>query len=179
MASFSEFVRFCSIRTGCDKGGLYAIQLRGLRGSPIKIGYACSLSRRMADWEYSYPSRIDALAVARMNRRSGAHFHKRPALQLAEALLKQEVRQYVAATEEWLTPRAEAGICAAMRRLQMSLTPNLTGPLYEAAQIQRGLRSGAAPAAPHLEHASQRQAPPAPYHLRRKGAEPRCEADEL
>ena len=38
MASFSEFVRFCLTRTGCDKGGLYAIQPRGLRGSPIKIG---------------------------------------------------------------------------------------------------------------------------------------------
>ena len=39
MASFTEFVRFCAAQPGCDKGGLYAIQPRGLRGSPIKIGY--------------------------------------------------------------------------------------------------------------------------------------------
>ena len=47
MASFSEFVRFCQTRTGCDKGGLYAIQPRGLRGSPIKIGYSFNLLRRL------------------------------------------------------------------------------------------------------------------------------------
>ena len=55
MASFSEFVRFCSTRTGCDKGGLYAIQPRGLRGSPINISYYFGLLRRLAAWEYSYP----------------------------------------------------------------------------------------------------------------------------
>ena len=66
MASYSEFARFCSTRTGCDKGGLYAIQPRGLRGSPIKIGYSFNLLRRLADWEYSYPSGIDG----RMTRTS-------------------------------------------------------------------------------------------------------------
>ena len=50
MASVSELVRFCSTRTGCDKGGLYAIQPRGLRGSPKKIGYYFLL-RRLSDWE--------------------------------------------------------------------------------------------------------------------------------
>ena len=52
MASFAAFVRFCSARTGCDKGGLYAIQPRGLRGSPIKIGYSFNFLRRLSDWEY-------------------------------------------------------------------------------------------------------------------------------
>ena len=101
MASFSEFVRFCSVRTGCDKGGLYAIQPRGLRGSPIKIGYSFNLLRRLSEWEYNYPEGIDVLAVARMNRPNDTHFHKRRVLQLAEALLKQELRQYVVA---WLQP---------------------------------------------------------------------------
>ena len=92
MASFTEFVRFCAARPSCDKGGLYAIQPRGLRGSPIKIGYSFNLLRRLAAWEYSYPSGIDILAVARMNRPNDTHFHKRRALQLAEALLKHELR---------------------------------------------------------------------------------------
>ena len=87
MASFTECVRFCAARPSCDKGGLYAIQPRGLRGSPIKIGYSFNLLRRLAAWEYSYPSGIDILAVARMNRPNDTHFHKRRALQLAEALL--------------------------------------------------------------------------------------------
>ena len=43
MASFTEFVRFCAARPGCDKGGLYAIQPRRLRSSPIKIGYSFNL----------------------------------------------------------------------------------------------------------------------------------------
>ena len=51
--------------------------------------------RDLAAWEYSYPSGIDILAVARMNRPNDTHVHKRRALQLAEALLKQELRQYV------------------------------------------------------------------------------------
>ena len=85
MASFTEFVRFCAARPSCDKGGLYAIQPRGLRGSPIKIGYSFNLLRRLAAWEYSYPSGIDILAVARMNRPNDTHFHKRRALQLAGA----------------------------------------------------------------------------------------------
>ena len=46
MASFPEFVRFCAARPGCDKGGLYAIQPRGLRGSPIKIGYSFTAPSR-------------------------------------------------------------------------------------------------------------------------------------
>ena len=179
MASFSEFVRFCSTRTGCDKGGLYAIQPRGLRGSPIKIGYSFNLLRRLSDWEYNYPEGIDILAVARMNRPNDTHFHKRRVLQLAEALLKQELRQYVVAREEGLQPWAKAETLAAMGRLQLSLSPNLAGHFYEAAQIQTGLRSSAAPAASPLENTRQRQAPPAPCHLRRKGVEPRCEADEL
>ena len=97
MASFTEFVRFCAARPGCDKGGLYAIQPRGLRGSPIKIGYSFNLLSRLATWQYSYPEGIDVLAVARMNRPNDTHFHKRRALQLAEALLKQKLRQYVVA----------------------------------------------------------------------------------
>ena len=125
MASFPEFVRFCAARSGCDKGGLYAIQPRGLRGSPIKIGYSFDLLRRLAAWEYSYPSGIDILAVARMNRPNDTHFHKRRALQLAEALLKHELREHVLAREEWLQPWAKAEMLAAMRRLQLSLSPNL------------------------------------------------------
>ena len=57
MASFSEFVRFCSIRTGCDKGCDKGDN--GLRGSPIKIGYSFNLLRRLSDWEYNYPEGID------------------------------------------------------------------------------------------------------------------------
>ena len=97
MASFSAFVHFCTKQTGCDKGGLYAIQPRGLRGSPIKIGYSFNLLRRMADWEYNFPEGIDILAVARMNRPNDTHFHKRRALQLAEALMKQQLRRAAAA----------------------------------------------------------------------------------
>ena len=134
MASFSEFARFCSIRTGCDKGGLYAIQPRGLRGSPIKIGYSFNLLRRLSDWEYNYPEGIDILGIARMNRPNDTHFHKRRALQLAEALLKHELHQYVVAREEWLQPWAKAETLAAMRRLQLSLSPNLAGHFFDAAQ---------------------------------------------
>lgn len=205
MASFSEFVRFCSVRTGCDKGGLYAIQPRGLRGSPIKIGYSFNLLRRLSDWEYNYPEGIDILAVARMNRPNDTHFHKRRVLQLAEALLKQELRQYVVAREEWLQPWAKAATLAAMRRLQLSLSPNLAGHFFDAAQIKapwerhpreparsgkgtrehpRGLRAQphAAPAVSATTRRQQGQ-PPAPVlwpcHLRRKGVEPKCEADAL
>ena len=88
MASFSEFVRFCLTRTGCDKGGLYAIQPRGLRGSPIKIGYSLNLLRRLSDWDYNSPQGIDILALARLTRPHETLFHKRRVLQLAEALLK-------------------------------------------------------------------------------------------
>ena len=190
MASFSEFVRFCSSRTGCDKGGLYAIQPRGLRGSPIKIGYSFNLLRRLSDWEYNYPEGIDILAVARMNRPNDTHFHKRRVLQLAEALLKQELRQYVAAREEWLQPWAKAATLAAMRRLQLSLSPNLAGHFFDAAQIkapgerQAGDPHTAPPAAPPakpMRRQQRVQEPPVhrPCHLRHKGVEPLCEADTL
>ena len=56
MASFPEFVRFCAARPGCDKGGLYAIQPRGLRGSPIKIGYSFNLLRRLAACTATLPA---------------------------------------------------------------------------------------------------------------------------
>jgi len=185
MASFSEFVRFCSARAGCDKGGLYAIQPRGLRGSPIKIGYSFNLLRRLAGWEYNYPEGIDILAVARMNRPNDTHFHKRRSLQLAEALLKQELWQYVAAREEWLQPKAKAATLAAMRRLQLSLSPNLAGHFFDAAQI-KAPREQLMPST-RRRHAqpnatTQRQThEPAPVlcHLRRKGVEPKCEADDL
>ena len=90
----------------------------------------------MADWEYNYPEGIDILAVARMNRPNDTHFHKRRVLQLAEAVLKQELRQYVVAREEWLQPWAKAATLAAMRRLQLSLSPNLAGHFFDAAQIE-------------------------------------------
>ena len=193
MASFSEFVRFCSTRTGCDKGGLYAIQPRGLRGSPIKIGYSFNLLRRLSDWEYNYPEGIDILAVARMNRPNDTHFHKRRVLQLAEALLKQELRQYVVAREEWLQPWAKTATLAAMRRLQLSLSPNLAGHFFDAAQIKAGPRERragdlhtephAAPPPLHEPTRRQRRAQPTPVHwpchLRHKGVEPKCEADAL
>ena len=57
MASFSEFVCFCSARTSCDKGDLYAIQPRGQRGSLIKIGYSFNLLRAMSGWEYNDPEK--------------------------------------------------------------------------------------------------------------------------
>ena len=75
-----------------------------------------------------------------MNRPNDTHFHKRRVLQLAEALLKQELRQYVAAREEWLQPWAKAATLAAMRRLQLSLSPNLAGHFFDAAQIKAGPR---------------------------------------
>ena len=152
MASFIEFARFCAARPSCDKGGLYAIQPRGLRGSPIKIGYSFNLLRRLSDWEYNYPEGIDILAVARMSRPNDTHFHKRRVLQLAEALLKQELRQYVVAREEWLQPWAKAAMLAAMRRLQLSLSPNLAGHFFDAAQIKAGpreRRAGDPHTAPH------------------------------
>ena len=193
-------MRFCSVRTGCDRGGLYAIQPRGLRGSPIKIGYSFNLVRRLTDWEYNYPEGIDILAVARMNRPKDTHFHKRRVLQLAEALLKQELRQYVVTRVEWLQQWAKAATLAAMRRLQLSLSPNLAGRFFDAAQIHffdaaqiqapwehalvssgsRGRRSQPNAAATTRR---QRKEPPAPVvwpcHLRRKGVEPNCEADAL
>ena len=55
-------------------------------------------------------------------------------LQIAEVLLKQELRQCVAAREEWLQPWAKAETLAAMRRLQLSLSPNLAGHFFDAAQ---------------------------------------------
>ncbi len=136
---------FCAARPGCDKGGLYAIQPRGLRGSPIKIGYSFNLLRRRSDWEYSYPEGIDILAVARMNRPNDTHFHKRRTLQLAEALLKHELRDHIVAREEWLQPWAKAATLAAMRRLQLSLSPNLAGHFFDAAQIKAPWEHALAP----------------------------------
>ena len=205
MASFTEFVRFCAARPGCDKGGLYAIQPRGLRGSPIKIGYSFNLLRRLTAWEYNYPFGIDILAVARMNRPSDTHFHKRRALQLAEALLKHELRDHIVAREGWLQPGAQAATLAVMRRLQFSRGPNLAGHFFDAAQInapwerhrgepgrsgkgtrphRRGLRAEPH-AAPDASATVRRQQgePPAPAQwpcqLRRKGVEPKSEADAL
>ena len=45
----------------------------------------------------------------------------------AEALLKRELQEHVVAREEWLQPWAKAATLAAMRRLQLSLSPNLAG----------------------------------------------------
>ena len=46
------------------------------------------------------PKSIGIVAVARMSRPNGTHFQKRRALQLTEALLQQELRQYAVAKEE-------------------------------------------------------------------------------
>ena len=196
MASFPELVRFCAARPGCDKGGLYAIRPRGLRGSPIKIGYSLDILRRMAEWEYSYPEGIEILAVARMNRPNTTHTHKRRALQLAESLLKRELHEHVVAREEWLRPSAKAATLAAMRRLQLSLSPNLAGHFFGAAQIKaehqltpvgsgtRGYLQGQrrhAASKPATTRRQRHEPAPAlwPCHLRRKGVEPKCEADAL
>ena len=203
MASFPDFVQFCASRPGCDKGGLYAIQPRGLRGSPIKIGYSFNLLRLLSDWECNYPEGIDILAIARMNRPNDTHFHKRRALQLAEALLKRELRDHIVAREEWLQPGARAATLAAMRRLQNSPSPNLAGHFFDAAQIkawekhreptrsgkgtrqqQPGLRAEPnTAAAVSATVRRQQDEPPAPAlwpcHLRRKGVEPKCEAEAL
>ena len=117
-----------------------------------------------------------------MNRPNDTHFHKRRVLQLAEALLKQELRQYVAAREEWLQPWANAAMLAAMRRLQLSLSPNLAGHFFDAAQIKApwehalvpsGTRGRRAQPKPAPTTRRQRHEPPAPVlwpcHLRRKG----------
>ena len=106
-------------------------------------------------------------------------------LQLAEALLKQELRQYVAAREEWLQPWAKAATLAAMRRLQLSLSPNLAGHFFDAAQIQAPWEHALVPSSTRGRPTTRRQRkePPAPVlwpcHLRRKGVEPKCEADAL
>jgi len=196
MASFPELVRFCAARPGCDKGGLYAIRPRGLRGSPIKIGYSLDILRRMAEWEYSYPEEIEILAVARMNRPNTTHTHKRRALQLAEPLLKRELHEHVVAREEWLRPSAKAATLAAMRRLQLSLSPNLAGHFFGAAQIKaehqltpvgsgtRGYLQGQrhhAASKPATTRRQRHEPAPAlwPCHLRRKSVQPKCEADAL
>ena len=196
MASFPELVRFCAARPGCDKGGLYAIRPRGLRGSPIKIGYSLDILRRMAEWEYSYPEGIEILAVARMNRPNTTHTHKRRALQLAESLLKRELHEHVVAREEWLRPSAKAATLAALRRLQLSLSPNLANHFFDAAQIKaehqwtpvgsgtrgypRGQRHHAA-SKPATTRRQRHEPAPAlwPCCLRHKGVEPKCEADAL
>ena len=114
-----------------------------------------------------------------MNRPNDTHFHKRRALQLAEALLKQELRQYVVAREEWLQPWAKVATLAAMR-------------FFDAAQIQAPWEHALVPSSTQGRRAQpnaapttrrQRKEPPAPVvwpcHLRRKGVEPKCEADAL
>ena len=201
MASYSEFARFCSTRTGCDKGGLYAIQPRGLRGSPIKIGYSFNLLRRLAAWEYSYPAGIAILAVARMNRPNETHMAKRRSLQLAEERLKRDLQQHVVSREEWLHPRAKAETLAAMRHLQLSLSPNLAGHFFDAARIKANAtilqppevrvrtqpmgNSSQEGGTGHLGHDAPWPIPthvessqPIPgCHLRRKTVELKCEAD--
>ena len=121
-----------------------------------------------------------------MNRPT--HFHNRHVLQLAEALLKHELRAHVVARNEWLQPWAKAATVAATRRLQLSLSPNLAGRFFDAAQIKApwerhpwGL--GKTPASMReicaRNHMLRRLCPRRPCHLRRKGVEPKCEADAL
>jgi len=146
----------------------------------------------MAEWEYSYPEGIEILAVARMNRPNTTHIHKRRALQLAESLLKRELHEHVVAREEWLRPSAKAATLAAMRRLQLSLSPNPARHFFDAAQIQAPWEHALVPSGtrgrPSQPNAAattrrQRKEPPAPVvwpcHLRRKGVEPKCEADAV
>ena len=130
MSSYHEFVRFCQGRA-CEKGGLYAIQPVGLAGEPIKIGYAHNLLQRLAAWHYAYPQGIKILAVARMNRPNDTHIGKRRVLQLAEAALKYELRDFVYARDEWMHPSAKGKILETMRRLQRSLSPNLREHFYD------------------------------------------------
>ena len=132
--------------------------------------------RRMSDWEYNYPEGIDILAVARMNRPNDTHFHKRRVLQLAEALLKQELRQYVVAREDWLQPWA-------MRRLQLSLSPNLAGHFFDAAQIQAPWEHALVPSGTRGRRAQPSAAAttrsgPATFDAYRR-AQPKREADAL
>ena len=102
-------------------------------------------------------------------------------VQLAEALLKQE-----------LQPWAKAATLAAMRRLQLSLSPNLAGHFFDAAHIKAPWEHASVPSGTRGRRAQpnaaptprrQRKEPPAPVvwpcHLRRKGVEPKCEADAL
>ena len=125
-----------------------------------------------------------------MNRPT--HFHKRHALQIAATLLKHELRAHVVARNEWLQPWAKAATVAATRRLQLSLSPNLAGRFFDAAQIKApwerhpwGL--GKTPAsireACARNHMLRRLCPPPRgeklCHRRRKGVEPKCEADAL
>ena len=108
-----------------------------------------------------------------MNRPNDTHFHKHCVLQLAEALLKQE-----------LQPWAKAATLAAMRRLQLSLSPNLARHFFDATHIKAPWEHAlvAQPSAAATKR-RQRKEPPAPVvwpcHLRRKGVEPKCEADAL
>ena len=175
MASYHEFVRFCQGRA-CEKGGLYAIQPVGLAGAPIKIGYAHNLLQRLAAWHYAYPQGIKILAVARMNRPNDTHIGKRRVLQLAEAALKYELRDFVFARDEWMHPSAKGKILETMRRLQRSLSPNLREHFYAfeqeaaappvAASLKQGLLATA------MIHPAVK-----PCHSRRKTVPPRCEDD--
>ena len=183
MASYHQFVRFCQGRA-CEKGGLYAIQPVGLAGEPIKIGYAHNLLQRLAAWHYAYPQGIKILAVARMNRPNDTHIGKRRVLQLAEAALKYELRDFVFARDEWMHPSAKGKILETMRRLQRSLSPNLKEHFYafeqEAAPMAAPLKPGLfAPATIHTRSRTRKGiAPPTvPCDARRKTAPPRCEDD--
>ena len=77
-----------------------------------------------------------------------------------------------------------------MRRLQLSLSPNLARHFFDAAQIQAPWEHALVPsstrgrrAQPSAAATTQRRETPAqvvwPCHLRRKGVEPKCEADAL
>ena len=179
MVSYPDFVRFCQGRA-CEKGGFYAIQPVGLAGAPIKIGYALNLLPRLASWDYVYPQGINILAVARMNRPNDTHFGKRRTLQLAEAALKQELKHYVVARDEWMHPSAKGKILETMRRLQRSLSPNLKEHFYDS-------RTMATPPEPSLfasatiHTLSRTRAgivlPTVSCHTHRKTVPPKCEDD--
>ena len=80
-------------------------------------------------------------------------------LQLAEALLKRELREHIVAREEWLQPWAKAATLAAMRRLQLSLSPNLAGHFFDAAQIQAPWEPALVPSSTQGRRAQPHAAP--------------------
>ncbi len=153
--------------------------------------------RRLSDWEFNYPQGIDILAVARMNRPNDTHFHKRrapacrgPAEAGATAIRCGEGGATAILRQE-LQPWAKAATLGAMRRLQLSLSPNLAGHFFDVAQIQAPWEHALVPSSTRRRRAQpnaaattrRRKEPPAPVvwpcHLRRKGVEPKCEADAL
>ncbi len=84
------------------------------------------------------------------------HYGKRRTLQLAERALKRDSKRHLVAREEWMHPSAKGEILVAMRRLQLSLSPNLREHFYDF--------EGPGPAA-------------AVCSARRKTVAPRCESD--